>query len=126
MEVTTITTILEQNNYNYSIKNEVITIKLDFAQNVIIDLSNSQKTIITDKLSGWNFLTGCINMSLKNAILYNFVLILFFGFLSQYVTLINQNITSLLILLIGWVLIFVAYYTVKLESFKLQFFALTK
>lgn len=126
MKSSEIATILEQNNYNYSIQNEIITVKLDFAQKVIIDLSNPQKTILKDQLSGWNFLTGYIKMSLKNAILYNFVLILFFGFLSQYAVLIGHNITSLLILAIGWIIIFVIYYTIKLESFKLQFLALTK
>jgi len=124
MEVNKVITLLEENNYKYNLKNEVITVHLDFSQNVIIDLSDAQKIIISDQLTGWNFLTGYIKMSLKNAVLYNFILLLFAGFLSHYVILIGQNMISLLILLIGWVLMFTTYYLIKLESFKLQFFTL--
>lgn len=126
MEINKITAILEENNYKYTVRNEVIVLHLDFSQNVIIDLSNSRKIIISDELTNWNFLTGCIKMSLKNAMIYNFILLLFFGFFCQYAELINQNYTNLFLTFITWVLLFTTFYLIKLESFKLQFIALTK
>jgi hypothetical protein len=126
MEINKITEILEENNYKYQVKNQVIVVSLDLSQNVVIDLSNSSKIIISDYLNNWNFLTGCIKMSLKNAILYNFVLLLFFGFFCQYTEFIDYNFTSLLLTFIAWILLFSIFYLIKLESFKLQLTVLIK
>lgn len=126
MELNKITKILEKNNYKYKVKNQIIIVSLEFSQNVVIDLSNSSKIIISDHLANWNFLTGCIKMSLKNAFLYNFMLLLFFGFFCQYAAFIDYNFTSLLLTFIAWVLLFSMFYLIKLESFKLQFKILTK
>jgi hypothetical protein len=126
MELNKITKILEENNYKYKVKNQIIIVSLEFSQNVVIDLSNSSKIIIYDNLDNWNFLTGCIKMNLKNAILYNFILLIFFGFFCQYAAFIDYNFTSLLLTFIAWVLLFSTFYLIKLESFKLQFKILTK
>lgn len=126
MELNKITKILEDNNYKYKVKNHSIVVSLEFSQNVVIDLSNSSKIIISDHLANWNFLTGCIKMSLKNAFLYNFILLVFFGFFCQYAAFIDYNFTSLLLTFIAWVLLFSIFYLIKLESFKLQFKILTK
>lgn len=126
MEINKITEILEENNYKYQVKNQVIVVSLDLSQNVVIDLSNSSKIIISDYLNNWNFLTGCVKMSLKNAILYNFVLLLFFGFFCQYTEFIDYNFTSLLLTFIAWILLFSIFYLIKLESFKLQLTVLIK
>lgn len=126
MELNKITKILEENNYKYKVKNQIIVVSLEFSQNVIIDLSDSSKIIISDNFDNWNFLTGYIKMSLKNAILYNFVLLIFFGFFCQYAAFIDYNFTSLLLTFIAWVLLFSIFYLIKLESFKLQFKILTK
>ncbi|RUT71735.1 hypothetical protein D0817_03360 [Flavobacterium cupreum] len=126
MELNKIIKILEEHNYKYKVKNQIIVVSLEFSQNVVIDLSNSSKIVISDDLVNWNFLTGCIKMSLKNAILYNFVLLIFFGFFCQYAAFIDYNFTSLLLTFIAWVLLFSVFYLIKLESFKLQFKILTK
>ena len=126
MELNKITKILEENNYKYKVKNQIIVVSLEFSQNVIIDLSDSSKIIISDNFDNWNFLTGYIKMSLKNAILYNFVLLIFFGFFCQYAAFIDYNFTCLLLTFIAWVLLFSIFYLIKLESFKLQFKILTK
>lgn len=126
MELNKIITILEENNYKYIVKDKVIVVTLEFSQHVIIDLSNSNKTIISDQLVNWNFLTGCFKMSLKNAILYNFILLLFFGFFCQYAALINQDFTSLFLTFIAWILLFASFYLIKLENFKLQLLLLLK
>ncbi|BDU26906.1 hypothetical protein [Flavobacterium sp. GSB-24] len=126
MELNKIITILEENNYKYDLKSEKIVVALDLSQEVIIDFSNPKKTIISDQLTNWNFLTGCFKISLKNAILYNFILLLFFGFFCQYAKFINQDFTSLLLIFIAWILLFAVYYLIKLENFKLQLLLMTK
>ena len=126
MEITQIVKLLDQNNFKYTVKKEIITVSLEFSQNVIIDLSDPTKIIISDYLSSWNFLTGCIKMSLKNAFLYNFIGLLFFGFFSQYTAFTNSNLTNLFLLFIAWILLFSTFYLVKLESFKIQFAAMRK
>lgn len=126
MELNKITKILEENNYKYKVKNQIIVVSLEFSQNVVIDLSNSSKIVISDELANWNFLTGCIKMSLKNAFLYNFIGLLFFGFFCQYAAFINYNFASLFLTFIAWILLFSVFYLVKLESFKVQFKVLTK
>ncbi|SCY25364.1 hypothetical protein SAMN02927916_1623 [Flavobacterium anhuiense] len=112
--------MLEKFNYKYKLRNSTITVTLDFSQNVVIDLSNPSKIIIRDHLENWNFLTGCIKMSLKNAILYNFILLLFFGFLCQYLQFTGNSLTNLFLTFMGWILLFSTYYLIKLEGFKLQ------
>ncbi|MFD2938767.1 hypothetical protein [Flavobacterium notoginsengisoli] len=126
MEITQIVKLLDQNNFKYTVKKEIITVSLEFSQNVVIDLSDPTKIIISDYLSSWNFLTGCIKMSLKNAFLYNFIGLLFFGFFSQYTAFTNSNLTNLFLLFIAWILLFSTFYLVKLESFKIQFAAMRK
>lgn len=118
MESNNVIIFLEKYDYTYTVKDKIITTNLNLSQNVIIDLSNSQKVIITDQLVSWNFLTGGITMSLKNAIIYNFVAMLFFGFFCQYLEFSNKDFSSLLLVFIGWVLIFTSYYTINLASFK--------
>ena len=75
-------TELSLNKFDYKFEkiNNKIIVKLDFAQRIIIDFSDPEKIKITDRLVGWNFLTGLIEMSLKNATLYNFIgaIIMFF------------------------------------------------
>lgn len=60
-------------NYKFTETNQIIAVKLEFAQIVYIDLSEPNKVKLTDKLTGWNFLTGMVTMSLKDAMIYNFV-----------------------------------------------------
>ena len=74
MEREKIINFLEKFDYRYSVKNQIIEVKLDFSQKVMIDLSETTKIKISDELVGWNFLTGLLVMSLKNAIIYNFII----------------------------------------------------
>ena len=72
MEKEKVLNFLDKYDYSYSEKNNTIVVKLELSQQVKIELS-SNKIIIKDKLTGWNFLTGIIEMSLKNALIYNFI-----------------------------------------------------
>lgn len=107
-------------NYKFTETNQIIAVKLEFAQIVYIDLSEPNKVKLTDKLTGWNFLTGMVTMSLKDAMIYNFVGGILVGVALLYLssTAIDMNLNVFYLLFIFWVIPFIVYYTVKLESFK--------
>ena len=67
MEKIKIIEFLEKFNFNYIEKGNLIFVKLDFSQEVIIDFSEEKMIKINDTLKSWNFLTGSIQMNLKNA-----------------------------------------------------------
>lgn len=122
MEKDQILKYLSKYNFNFSEDSENITVHLDFAQKVNIDFSKSDKIKITDKLTGWNFLTGLISMSLKNAMIYNLIGGIIVGILFMRIEPKNSeiNFISIYLAFILWVLLFSVYYLVKLESFKIQ------
>lgn len=105
-------------DYNYVDKSNQLIINLDFSHQISIDFNND-KIIITDKLIHWNFLTGGISMSLKNAMIYSFIginlfiLLSIFGISDYY----KLNIIPLFMGYIVWVLLFTIYYSAKKESF---------
>lgn len=110
---------LEKYDYNYIQENEKIIIKLDYSHQIVIDISNPLKVIITDKLVGWNFLTGSISMSIKNAMLYNFIGTIMFGFLILF-TEPKTPMYGLFLVFITWVLMWTVFYLIKSESIKRQ------
>lgn len=120
MEREKIINFLEKFDYRYSVKNQVIEVKLDFSQKVMIDLSETTKIKISDKLVGWNFLTGLLVMSLKNAIIYNFIMSIISAFVLIYLQSIISSINFIpfYFVFILWLLISIQYYVIKLENFK--------
>lgn len=117
---------LNQYNFKYSEYGDLITVKLDFAQRVVLDFSKTHKLIITDKLTGWNLLTGFIEMNLKNAIIYNFVsgIITLFILIAIQAKNSGMNLIPIFMTFILWTLLFSGYYALKLENFKTQIMAL--
>ena len=113
---------LNKYNFKYSVNAEIIIVNLDFAQNVILDFSQPDKIKINDRLTGWNFLTGLIPMSLKHAIIYNFVVAVIIGILFINIEVENSefNLIPFYLVLIFWIVLFSGYYLVKLENFKTQ------
>ena len=113
---------LNKYNFKYSVNAEIIIVNLDFAQNVILDFSQPDKIKINDRLTGWNFLTGLIPMSLKHAIIYNFVVAVIIGILFINIKVENSefNLIAFYLVLIFWIVLFSGYYLVKLENFKSQ------
>ena len=113
---------LNKYNFKYSVNAEIIIVNLDFAQNVILDFSQPDKIKINDRLTGWNFLTGLIPMSLKHAIIYNFVVAVIIGILFINIKVENSefNLIPFYLVLIFWIVLFSGYYLVKLENFKSQ------
>lgn len=68
---------LKKYDYKFHEEDQKIVVKLDFSQRVYLDFSEDDKMKITDKLIGWNFLTGLLSMSLKNAVIYNSIMCFF-------------------------------------------------
>jgi hypothetical protein len=117
---------LDKYDYKYINQKGLIIVKLDYAQQIIIDVTNPDKVIVKDKLVGWNFLTGSIQMNIKNAMVYNFVGLIIFGFL----LVANDNNTQVFLpfflTFIAWVLMWTIFYHVKSESLKQQIISWTK
>lgn len=109
-------------NYKFFEEENKIVVKLDFSQRVYLDFSEDDKLKITDRLIGWNFLTGLLNMSLKNAIVYNSIMFFFVGIIISLIS--NKDLANNLLKILGLCtiqyLFFSTYYLIKLESFKIQ------
>ncbi|MDG1194756.1 MAG: hypothetical protein P8N27_04525, partial [Polaribacter sp.] len=85
MEIEKNEKLLKQFNYKFIRKRNKLIIKMGFSQTMTIDFTNSEKIVISNKLVGWNFLSGIIEMSLMNAILYNFIAVLLVTFLFAFI-----------------------------------------
>lgn len=120
MEREKIINFLEKFDYRYSVKDQIVEVKLDFSQKVMINLSETNKIKIYDELVGWNFLTGLLVMSLKNAIIYNFIISIISSFVFFYLqSLISSiNFIPFYFVFILWLLMSIQYYVIKLENFK--------
>ena len=101
MEKEKIMLFLNKFNYNYHMKDDTILVKLGLSQQIKIEITETNKIIIKDKLLGWNFLTGMIEMSLKNSIIYNLIGLSFAvqGLLSPMIAAILMPISSISIVI---------------------------
>jgi hypothetical protein len=112
--------LLNKFDYKFEKKNNKIIVKSDFAQRIIIDFSDPEKVKITDKLVGWNFLTGLIEMSIKNATIYNFIGALVLTIMFVYLDLESDGINLIFFFLtfILWVILWTMFYLIKAENIK--------
>jgi hypothetical protein len=112
--------LLKRFDYRYERKNNELIIKMDFSQIMIIDFSDSEKIKIKDKLVGWNFLTGLIEMSIKNATLYNFIATMVITFLFVFLDYKSDklNLIFFFLAVIIWMLLWTIFYLVKAENLK--------
>ena len=113
---------LKKYDYKFSEEDHKIVVKLDFSHHVYLDFSENDKLKITDKLTGYNFLTGLLSMSFKNAVIYNGIMCFFALFI---VSILNfKGMGNNLLIIFGFIMIqylsFSLYYLIKLESFKIQ------
>jgi uncharacterized protein YacL len=115
---------LEKYGYNYTENKNLLDIKLDFSQHLIIDFSEKEKIKFNDKLKGWNFLTGIIEMSYKGAIIYQTIGLFSAIILLMFLSISSENlIIPFVFILVGvsvWVIIWSFYYLIKLENIKKQ------
>jgi hypothetical protein len=115
---------LNKYNYRYKEQFEKITVNLDSTLEIEIDYSEENKVIITDKLRGYNMLTGVWSMSIRNSIIFNmiisFIYLFFFSYMRYFLH--KPFIGFLFILMfivgIGWVVLWTSYYHIKSENFK--------
>ncbi|MBP6181164.1 hypothetical protein [Flavobacterium sp.] len=128
MEKEKVLKFLDKYNYNYSEKNNSIVVNLELAQQVKIEFNDPNKIVMKDKLVGWNFLTGMIKMSFKNALIYNFVGTIIFGIFCLYAEKMKNdtNFIALFLVFITWIVLFAGFYLIKLENFKSQIINWTK
>jgi hypothetical protein len=112
--------LLKRFDYRYERKNNELIIKMDFSQIMIVDFSDSEKIKIKDKLVEWNFLTGLIEMSIKNATLYNFIAAMVITFLFVFLDYKSDKINLMFFFLavIIWMLLWTIFYLVKAENLK--------
>ena len=115
---------LDDFNFNYTVKNNEIIVKLTLAQEVTIKCITNKITI-EDKLKAWNFLTGMIEMDLNKALKFNWIGILLLGSYtivteySQY----GFKTATLPLFFCTWFIVFANYYHTNLENFKTQLFS---
>ncbi|HZH69011.1 MAG TPA: hypothetical protein VFD80_00995 [Flavobacteriaceae bacterium] len=112
--------LLRRFDYKFKRENNEIVIHLPYSQRAMVDFSDPEKIKIKDKLVGWNFLTGLIEMSIKSAFLYNFICSMLFIFLAVYIDLEFDRMTLVYFYLafMFWVLLWTMYYLVKAENLK--------
>lgn len=120
MEIDKTEVLLKKFGYQFQRKNNELIIKMAFAQRVIVEFSEPDKIVIKDKLVGWNFLTGLIEMSIKNAILYNFIGAIIITFLFMFLNLkySGLNMVFLFLAFMVWVLLWTMFYLIKAENLK--------
>jgi len=115
---------LEKYGYNYTENKNLLDIKLDFSQHLIVDFSEEEKIKFNDRLKGWNLLTGIIEMSYKAAIIYQTIGLFLAIFLIMFLGNSSENFIILYVfMMVGisvWVIIWSFYYLVKLENIKKQ------
>ena len=116
MKIDSTEDFLRKFDYNYQRNNDELIVEMDFSQKISIDFSNPEKVIITNKLIGWNFLTGIINMNIKNAALFNLISGLGLGFIFFFID-IKTGIFFLIALVI-WVLSWYTFYLSKTDTLK--------
>ncbi len=107
---------LKKFDYNYQRDSEELIVKMDFSHMIFINFSNPEKIVITDKLIGWNFLTGLLNMSVRNAILVNLIGGFILSFIIAFFDL-KTGIVLFIVLLI-WVSLWSSFYISKSENLK--------
>lgn len=121
----TLTHFLDSNHYEYAEKNENLIVKLNSVQEVTLSKSPEGNLEISDRFTGWNFLSGFIQMSLSNALKMNLIILGLFVVLTLSVNYFNNITLDTYIIRFGAVYLlffglFAYKYSKKLKSFETQ------
>lgn len=110
--------LLSKFDYNYEKRNDQLEIKLGLGLRVTADFSKSEKILIEDKLTTWNFLSGTLDMSIRRAMVFNFVLT--FILLGMLLIFLDDEKALYVLLLISILiqLLWSGYYVIKSEQMK--------
>ena len=115
---------LEKYDYSYKEQFDKIIVNLDSSLEIQIDYSEQGKVVITNKLKGYNMLTGVWSMSVRGSIIFNTIIsFLYFLFFSYLRYILHKPFLGFLILVIfvlgmGWIVLWTIYYLTKAENFK--------
>ncbi len=117
---------LEKYEYKYSEHNDILSINMGLSLYVNVEFKENGKVKVSDKLKGWNFLTGMLSMSIKASMIYQTIGLFVIIFLLPYF-IISKTHSNLLIpalfLLVGmtaWIILWSFYYFIKSENMKKQ------
>jgi hypothetical protein len=116
MSIETTESLLNRFDYVYERISERIEIKLGLGLCITVDFSQPEKVIIKDELTTWNFLTSTLDMSLKRALIFNFLAsflligIFTYTFGDEYLLVVFVVLLSL-----SWVSYWSGYYLIRAE-----------
>lgn len=121
----TLNHFLDSNHYEYTEKKENLIVKLNSVQEVTLSKSKEGNLKSEDRFTGWNFLSGFIQMSLSNALKMNLIILGLFVVLALSVNYFNNITLDTYIILFGGVYLlffglFAYKYSKKLKSFETQ------
>lgn len=116
MEIENTEEFLRKFDYKYHRDANELLVEMELSHRISIDFSNPDNIKITDKLTRWNFLTGIINLSLKNALILNVMLGILLG-----VTITSFDYKIGLFIFLAWmvwVLSWATFYLSKSQSLR--------
>ena len=113
---------LKRYRYNFSENKHQIIVKLGLSQIVKINFNEDDTISITDKLTGWNFLTGIIDMSIKNSMIYQTIGLIIGALLLIFVDgkerILFFPLLTILIAITGLIIIWSVFYFIRAENMK--------
>ncbi|RLD62911.1 MAG: hypothetical protein DRJ01_05130 [Bacteroidetes bacterium] len=113
---------LKRYRYNFSENKHQIIVKLGLSQIVKINFNEDDTISITDKLTGWNFLTGIIDMSIKNSMIYQTIGLIIGALLLIFVDgkerILFSPLLTILIAITGLIIIWSVFYLIRAENMK--------
>ncbi len=115
---------LKKYEYKYSENNNNLSINMGLSLFVIIEFNENGSINMTDKLKGWNLLTGLLSMSVKASMIYQSIGI----FIATFLLILMGNASDdllipFLFILVGssvWALLWSFFYLTKSENMKKQ------
>lgn len=116
MEIENTEEFLRKFDYKYHRDANELLVEMELSHRISIDFSNPDNIKIIDKLTRWNFLTGIINLSLKNALILNVMLGIILG-----VTITSFDYKIGLFIFLAWmvwVLSWATFYLSKSQSLR--------
>ena len=101
-------------------------IEMGHSHKILIEFSDDDKISMSDKLTSWNPLSGILNISLRDAVIWQSVSI-FLSWLLLLIVFSSLNfgieyfefVTMVLVGMCGFAILWSTYYLIKLESFKI-------
>ena len=111
---------LTKYGYTFLEMEDSLNVKLGFALHAEINFSADGRILVKNRLGGWNFLTGMLEMNLSQALLYNFAGIVFISALFL-LLLRDTNFFYLLLaylFILSWVIFWGIFYHHIFEHFK--------